>query len=97
MADLTRNALKLSSTIESELLLAKLFFILIPKPLILISESKARDSLLDGKTTSTELVEASLRMIERTQPLYNQYISVQKEQSLKAAADFDQKRLKGTH
>lgn len=63
--------------------------------LLSMSLAEARDSLLDGKTTSTELVEASLRMIERTQPLYNQYISVQKEQSLKAAADFDQKRLKG--
>jgi len=52
---------------------------------------------LTGKTTSKELVEASLRMIERTQPSYNHYISVQAEQSLKAAEEFDQKRLKGTH
>lgn len=55
----------------------------------------ASKKLASGEITSVELVTSCLDQIEKNEPEINAFITVTKEQALKAAAEVDKKRKKG--
>jgi Asp-tRNA(Asn)/Glu-tRNA(Gln) amidotransferase A subunit family amidase len=54
--------------------------------------ARARDLLRDGKLSAVELLEATLRRIEETEPLVHAYVHLMAESALAAARQADAHR-----